>query len=91
MIRIPKTKNTEFKFYAPTAKRVSIAGSFNNWDNNAINAKKDTKGNWAAKVKLQPGRYEYKFFVDGVWVNDPKCSSCVFNSFGTQNCTIEVK
>ena len=91
MVRLVSAKPTEFKFYAPQAKRVSLAGSFNNWNTKVLSAKKDSKGNWAAKVNLKPGRYEYKFFVDGSWLNDPRCNRCVTNSFGTQNCTIEIK
>lgn len=82
---------TEFKFYAPQAKRVSLAGTFNNWDTRRLSAKKDSKGNWAVKVNLRPGRYEYKFFVDGSWLNDPRCTSCIPNALGSQNCLIEVK
>ncbi|MFH0791085.1 MAG: glycogen-binding domain-containing protein [Candidatus Omnitrophota bacterium] len=84
-------KSTEFKFAAPTAKKVNIAGSFNKWNIKDLPAKKDSKGNWTAKVDLKPGRYEYKFLVDGSWVNDKQCTACVPNSFGTQNCIIEVK
>jgi 1,4-alpha-glucan branching enzyme len=91
MVRICASRLTEFKFYAPQAKRVSLAGSFNNWDTKKLLAKKDSRGNWSAKVNLKPGRYEYKFFVDGSWLSDPRCSSCVTNSFGSQNCVIEVK
>jgi hypothetical protein len=42
-------------------------------------------------MSLKPGRYEYKFFVDGSWVNDPKSPAAVYNSFGTQNSVVEVK
>jgi 1,4-alpha-glucan branching enzyme len=91
MARIAAAKPTEFKLYAPGAKKVSLAGSFNKWDIKAITAKKDSQGNWTAKVNLKPGKYEYKFFVDGSWVNDPRCNSCVTNSFGTQNCVLEIK
>ncbi len=84
-------KPTEFKLYAPEAKKVSLAGSFNNWDTKKFSAKKDSRGSWIVKLNLKPGRYEYKFFVDGSWTNDPRCTSCVTNAFGTQNCTIEIK
>lgn len=84
-------KAVEFKLSAPSAKKVSIAGSFNSWDPNALPAKKDTKGNWKIKTTLKSGRYEYKFFVDGNWISDPKCKSYAYNPFGTQNCIIEVK
>ncbi len=91
MARISRSKATEFKFYAPQAKKVSLAGSFNNWNTKALAAKKDTQGNWTLKVDLKPGRYEYKFVVDGTWLNDPSCTYCVPNSLGTQNCIIEVR
>lgn len=91
MAALARLKPVQFKFYAPQAKRVHLAGSFNNWDTKALSAKKDSKGNWSAKVSLKPGKYEYKFFVDGSWLNDPHCTSCIGNSFGTQNCTLEVK
>jgi len=85
------SKPIEFKLYAPQAKRVNLAGSFNDWDTKMLAAKKDSKGNWTAKASLRPGRHEYKFIVDGSWLNDPHCNSCVVNSFGTKNCTVEVK
>ena len=86
-----RDKTVDFKFYAPQARKVYLAGSFNKWDAKKISAKKDSKGNWNAKVSLKPGRHEYKFFVDGCWVNDPGCSNCVPNAFGTCNCIIEIK
>jgi len=85
-----KEKAVTFKLFSPKAKRVSVAGCFNNWDTNKLPAKKDTKGNWSAKEVLKPGKYEYKFFVDGAWVNDPAGVS-VSNSFGSQNSVVEVK
>lgn len=85
------TKKIEFKLIAPYANSVSIAGDFNNWDTNANQMKKDWKDDWAATLNLKPGRYEYKFFVDGTWQNDPSCSACVPNQFGSTNCVIEVK
>ncbi len=91
MPRLCSKKPREFKLYAPQAKRVSLAGTFNNWNTKAVSAKKDSQGNWAVKVDLKPGRYEYKFFVDGSWLNDPRCTSYVANAFGTQNCIVEVK
>lgn len=91
MPRTVEVKPTEFKLYAPGAKKVVVAGSFNKWDTKKLLAKKDNKGSWAAKVALKPGKHEYKFIVDGNWVNDPCCSSCVANAVGSQNCVVEVK
>jgi hypothetical protein len=44
---------------------------------------------FAAMVSLPPGRYEYKFIVDGEWVEDPKADS-VPNEFGSRNSVIHV-
>jgi 1,4-alpha-glucan branching enzyme len=91
MVKVYGSKPTEFKFYAPQAKRVSLAGSFNKWDTKSLSAKKNSQGAWTVKVNLKPGRHEYKFLVDGSWVNDPRCTSCVTNSLGSQNCVIDIK
>lgn len=92
MTRLSKAiRPSEFKLYAPQAKRVSLAGNFNKWDNHSLSAKRNSRGNWSVKVNLKPGKYEYKFFVDGSWINDPKCTACIPNAFGSQNCVIEVK
>jgi 1,4-alpha-glucan branching enzyme len=84
-------KPTEFKLYAPKARRVNIAGTFNGWNTSDLSAKKDSRGNWLVKVNLKPGRHEYKFIVDGSWLNDPNSTTLVTNSFGTQNSVVEVK
>ncbi len=91
MVRKVTEKPTQFKIYAPKAKKVNLAGDFNSWDLKGAVAKKDSKGNWSAKISLKPGRYEYKFFVDGNWINDPNNNAVAINSFGTQNSVIEVK
>jgi len=39
----PRTKKTHFQFYAPEARRVALVGTFNEWDDNTLPMKKDTK------------------------------------------------
>jgi len=91
MARKNMTKAAEFNLYAPQAKKVSLVGSFNKWNTKTISAKKDNRGNWKVAVDLKPGTYEYKFFVDGNWVDDPRCNWKTTNSFGSQNCMVEIK
>jgi hypothetical protein len=45
----------------------------------------DDKGIWRMSLPLNPGQYEYRFFVDGKWQNDPNGSSSVENLLGTSN------
>jgi 1,4-alpha-glucan branching enzyme len=91
MAKTKSKKEVEFKYHAPSARSVKLAGDFNNWDSQSLSAKKDKKGIWRVKLVLTPGSYQYKFLVDGQWQNDPSCASCVPNSFGSLNCKIDVR
>lgn len=51
------------------ADKVMLAGSFNNWDPDALSMQRTDSG-WIAGVKLKPGKYWYKFIVDGKWMVD---------------------
>lgn len=63
---------TEFSYYDPSAFSVALAGSFNNWDSQSHAMAKDEEGTWRVVVELPPGRYEYKFVVNGSdWMADP--------------------
>jgi 1,4-alpha-glucan branching enzyme len=72
-----------FRFFAPTAHRVQLAGSWpeNNWaqgDGSAGEANvglmtdDDNDGLWEIVVALDAGRYQYLFWVDeATWSLDP--------------------
>lgn len=51
------------------ADRVMLAGSFNDWKPNDLSMQKTDSG-WISRVKLKPGKYWYKFIVDGRWRAD---------------------
>jgi len=81
----------EFSFSAPKARKVCIAGKFNDWNMTAMPMKKNADGTWKIKLTLSPGRYEYKYVVDGMWAQDMPCAETVPNPFGTYNCLIGVE
>ena len=83
-------KEITFEFYAPSAKEVSLATSFNGWDASKNPLKKSSAGKWRLTLLLKPGRYEYRYLVDGNWENDQRPVACVPNAFGTWNCIVEV-
>ncbi len=85
----PPEKPVEFTLANSTARSVAVAGSFNNWDPKRNALQKDGAG-WKATVWLPPGRYEYRFVVDGQWINDPKARDCAPNPFGGTNCVLTV-
>jgi len=72
-----------FAFTSQTAKEVYVVGDFNNWEITPP-FKLDTKDSrgWEKQLTLAPGKYRYKFVVDGQWVTDPKNDQIESNPFG---------
>lgn len=67
------------------AQHVFISGNFNDWSTGGIAMEKTNTG-WVAKIKLKPGKYFYKFIVDGKWIFDPNNNikeSDGYNSFNS--------
>lgn len=89
-LKVSSKKRVNFEFNSPDARDVKIVGNFTDWETSPISMKKNLLGIWKASINLTPGRYEYKFLVDGEWKNDPRCLNCVPNNFGSYNCVIEV-
>ncbi|WP_218022958.1 glycogen-binding domain-containing protein, partial [Calidithermus terrae] len=58
-------------------KSVSLRGAFNNWGEAPMKLEGKT---WGVSVDLQPGRYAYKFFINGQWPRD----MCEDPTFGTK-------
>jgi len=76
-------KEIIFEFKAPGAKEVLLAGEFTDWQQAPIRLERDAEGCWRTKLKLNPGRYLYRYLVDGQWCEDPARSERVPNPFGT--------
>ena len=74
----------------PTAQEVCIAGSFNDWHPNVTPMIRLNDGKWVKELTLSPGRYEYRFVVDGEWVDDPAARELIPNPFGTPNAVLVV-
>jgi 1,4-alpha-glucan branching enzyme len=70
---------------------VIIAGDFCDWQTDRYPLKKDKKGFWTTTITLAPGRYEYRYVVDGEWLNDPNCAELAPNDFGSENCVLRVQ
>lgn len=74
------------------AKKVLIAGDFNNWSPMSTPMQsKGKSGEWYTRLPLQKGRYRYRFIVDGQWMTDPHNGYVETNQFGELNNVIEVK
>ena len=63
-----------FHYQAPTGtKTMFLVGEFNHWNTTAQKMDgPDATGQFTTKLTLRPGRYEYKFMLDGKdWRHDP--------------------
>ncbi len=87
----PMEKPVEFTLTgAEGASTAAVAGSFNGWDVERNPLRKDGHS-WKATVWLPPGRYEYRFVLDGnQWLSDPKAKESVQNEFGSTNSIVVV-
>ena len=88
--KMEELKKVNFTLLDPDAQNVSLAGDFNDWNANSHLLQKVSNGTWEINIDLNPGKYEYRFIVDGEWKNDPDCMSFTPNSFGSENCILKV-
>ena len=66
------------------SKRVMLAGSFNDWNPEALSMTRTDSG-WIAKVRLLGGKYWYKFIDDGNWMVDGDNLNQENDGFGNIN------
>src|SRR5687768_9073678 len=59
---------------APEVTSVAVPGSFNlptAWDpTNTDYAMTESGGTWSVEVELEPGTYQYKYHINGAWVEN---------------------
>ncbi len=87
--RSPSARKVIFSLQWPYAREVFVAGTFNNWDARKDQLVEGAKG-WKVIKYLEPGTYEYRFVVDGIWVDDPAAAKRSPNHYGCENCVVEV-
>ena len=75
----------------PQATEVYLAGDFNQWHPDKRRMSKCKDGSFRAKLQLRPGKYQYKFVADGVWLADAEAAEQVVNAYGTLNSQVRVE
>jgi len=97
--KIEKTSTTnpprceiDFILGLTDAEHVYVCGNFNDWHPTSLRMIGSTDdGLWEKRLTLPPGRYEYKFVVDGNWLHDPGTRENVPNIYGSLNSVVEVR
>jgi 1,4-alpha-glucan branching enzyme len=79
-----------FQFRHEWASTVTVAGDFNGWSTASHPLERAIDDLWILEVDVSPGRYEYKFLVDGEqWWNDPEAPKAP-NVWGSENSYLDV-
>lgn len=81
-----------FSIVAKEASEVSVIGDFNEWNEEDGALSKLKNGTFKGSFDLdKDAAYEFKYIVDGVYVNDPEADSYKWNDFaGAENSVLEV-
>ncbi|HKY29867.1 MAG TPA: glycogen-binding domain-containing protein [Pyrinomonadaceae bacterium] len=72
------------------ARIVAVAGSFNEWNQSQVLCGKEAD-EWVCRIDLAPGKYTYKFIIDGDWILDPANPDTEEDERGFTNSVLVVK
>jgi len=71
--------------------KVNLFGSFNSWNRENLPMVKNPKtGVYETEIEIEPGRYEYKYFIDGKEIVDSGNPDKVSNGMGDYNSIVNV-
>lgn len=85
-----KYSNGVATFFLPKntyAKKVYISGTFNGWSTMQTPMQKTDIG-WVVNLKLNPGKYHYKYIIDGKWTHDTNNALKEKNEHGSYNSVV---
>ncbi|MCY3024289.1 MAG: diguanylate cyclase, partial [Planctomycetota bacterium] len=74
------------------AQSITVAGDFNGWNKDVDPMQREASGRFSLGVKLAPGRYAYKFVINGEWyITDPASSRFAHDGYGGRNSVMVVE
>ncbi len=81
-----------FSLDAKEANSVAVVGDFNNWNSSEGELSKLKNGTFKATFDLsKDASYEFRYIVDGSYINEPQADSFKYNEFaGAENSVLEV-
>ena len=75
---------------AKGASEVIVTGDFTQWSRDGIRLRKGPSEEFRTILELEPGEYQYRLVIDGVWQEDPQALRSVPNPYGGQNSVLKV-
>lgn len=81
-----------FTVPAEKAQKVAVVGDFNNWKPKNGTLRKLKNGTFKGTLDLpKENTYEFKYLIDGNFVNDPEADRYQWNDFaGGENAVLEL-
>lgn len=79
-----------FSVAAPAANEAYLVGDFNGWSMNEGSRMNRDNGGFKKELPLAPGRYRYRFVIDGNWIEDPNNPVQELNPYGQLDSLIEI-
>lgn len=87
----PSAAFWDFTVKADGAQKVYVVGDFNNWAVSEESLLWPKEGGvWKKRIRLEPGRYRYKFLIDGQWATDPANQRIEPNPYGGVDSILEI-
>ena len=84
------SKEVVFTIEAPHAAQVQVMGDFNDWNLEGSEMER-VDGIWQKILTLPPGRYRYRYIVDGRWQSDPFNVAVEPNPYGELDSIVVVQ
>jgi diguanylate cyclase (GGDEF)-like protein len=74
------------------AQSIAVAGDFNGWSKDEDVMQRDPEGGFSLALNLAPGRYAYKFVINGEWyIADPQAAQYAHDGYGGRNSVVVVQ
>lgn len=89
LVKSPEKKRVQLELNDKGYDEVKIKGEMNSWNSNVTTVMKK-EGKWIAEMMLNPGKYQYKYIVDGIEINDPSNQDSVSNGIGGFNSVLSI-
>ena len=83
---------TTFLYHGIPGQRIFVYGDFNSWDPYLYRMKEipGSGGYYTASIRVSPGRYKYKFIVNGTSLSDPLNDEKTIDMFGETASVLKV-
>ena len=90
-VRVSREQFVTFSFKPEeNFEKVFLFGSFNSWNRSNLEMK-NNNGTYEITIPLEPGRYQYKFFAEGIELTDPNNPEKIPNGMGDYNSVLTVE